>query len=105
MRRFSKARRIPDETIRDLWDADLFYLLKPKKFGGPAVRPDIAFQVADELGRGDGAVSWIWAVMTIHDQFASLYPEQFQQEYWAKDRKEWGDYGMRDDVEALQPAE
>jgi alkylation response protein AidB-like acyl-CoA dehydrogenase len=82
----TRARRIPDETIRDLWDADLFYLLKPKKFGGPAVRPDIAFQVADELGRGDGSVSWIWAVMTIHDVFVALYPEQFQQEYWAKDR-------------------
>jgi alkylation response protein AidB-like acyl-CoA dehydrogenase len=82
----TRARRIPDETIRDLWDADLFYLLKPRKYGGPAVRPDIAFQVADELGRGDGSASWIWSVMTIHDLFASLYPQQFQEEYWGKDR-------------------
>jgi resorcinol 4-hydroxylase (FADH2) len=82
----TRARRIPDQTIQDLWDADLFYLLKPKKFGGPAVRPDIAFQVADELGRGDGSASWIWSVMTIHDLFAALYPERFQQEYWGKDR-------------------
>ncbi|MFL5085322.1 MAG: acyl-CoA dehydrogenase family protein, partial [Xanthobacteraceae bacterium] len=63
----TKERRIPEATIRDLWDADLFYLLKPKKFGGPAVRPDIAFQVADQLGRGDGSAAWIWSVMTIHD--------------------------------------
>jgi alkylation response protein AidB-like acyl-CoA dehydrogenase len=80
----TKQRRIPDETIRDLWDADLFYLLKPKKFGGPAVRPDIAFQVADQLGRGDGSAAWVWSVMTIHDLFVALYPEQFQHEYWDK---------------------
>jgi alkylation response protein AidB-like acyl-CoA dehydrogenase len=80
----TKQRRIPDETIRDLWDANLFYLLKPKKFGGPAVRPDIAFQVADQLGRGDGSAAWVWSVMTIHDLFVALYPEQFQHEYWDK---------------------
>jgi alkylation response protein AidB-like acyl-CoA dehydrogenase len=80
----TKQRRIPDETIRDLWDADLFYLLKPKKFGGPAVRPDIAFQVADQLGRGDGSAAWVWSVVTIHDLFVALYPEQFQHEYWDK---------------------
>jgi alkylation response protein AidB-like acyl-CoA dehydrogenase len=80
----TKQRQIPEATIRDLWDADLFYLLKPKKFGGPAVRPDIAFQVADQLGRGDGSVSWVWSVMTIHDLFIALFPEEFQQEYWGK---------------------
>jgi alkylation response protein AidB-like acyl-CoA dehydrogenase len=80
----TKERRIPEATIRDLWDADLFYLLKPKKFGGPAVRPDIAFQVADQLGRGDGSAAWIWSVMTIHDLFVALYPQEFQQEYWGR---------------------
>src|SRR5262249_35022305 len=78
----SKQRQLPDKTVADLWDADLFHLLKPKKFGGPAVRPDIAFQVADQLGRGDGSASWIWSVMTIHDLFVALYPEEFQHEYW-----------------------
>jgi 3-hydroxy-9,10-secoandrosta-1,3,5(10)-triene-9,17-dione monooxygenase len=33
-----KARRIPEETIQDFWDAGLWYLLKPKKFGGPELR-------------------------------------------------------------------
>jgi alkylation response protein AidB-like acyl-CoA dehydrogenase len=82
----TRKRRIPGETIKDLWDADLFHLLKPTKFGGPAVRPDVAFQVADELGRGDGSAAWVWSVMTIHDLFVALYPEEFQQEYWGKAR-------------------
>ena len=36
----NKTGRIPDETIKDFWDCHLNYLLRPKKFGGPAMRPD-----------------------------------------------------------------
>jgi len=79
-----KARRIPDETIRDFWDAGLWYLLKPKKFGGPELRPDVALSVANELARADGSAGWVWAVMTIHDLLVALWPEEFQKEYWAK---------------------
>ncbi len=82
----NKAGRIPDETIKDLWDSKLNYLLRPKKFGGPAVRPDEAFQVGFELGRGDGSAAWVWSVMLIHDLFVAHFPEAFQQEYWGKDR-------------------
>ena len=79
-----KARRIPDETIRDFWDAGLWYLLKPKKFGGPELRPDVALSVGNELARADGSAGWVWAVMTIHDLLVALWPEEFQKEYWAK---------------------
>jgi hypothetical protein len=67
----NKAGRIPEETIRDFWDSKLNYLLRPKKFGGPAMRPDEAFQVAFELGRGDGSAAWVWSVMLIHDLFVA----------------------------------
>ena len=80
----NQARRIPEETIRDFWDAGLWYLLKPKKFGGPEIRPDVAFTVASELARGDGSAGWVWAVLTIHDFLVALWPEEFQHEYWAK---------------------
>ena len=82
----NKTGRIPDETIKDFWDYHLNYLLRPKKFGGPAVRPDQAFQVAFELGRGDGSAAWVWSVMLIHDLFVAHFPEEFQKEYWGKDR-------------------
>jgi 3-hydroxy-9,10-secoandrosta-1,3,5(10)-triene-9,17-dione monooxygenase len=82
----NKAGRIPEETIADFWDHNLNYLLRPKKFGGPAVRPDQAFQVAFELSRGDGSAAWVWAVMLIHDLFVAHFPEEFQKEYWGKDR-------------------
>ena len=80
----NQERRIPDETIQDFWKAGLWYLLKPKRFGGPEHRPDVALSVAHELARGDGSAAWVWAVMTIHDLLVALWPEEFQREYWAK---------------------
>ena len=82
----NKAGRISAETIQDLWDFKLNYLLRPKKFGGPAMRPDEAFAAGFELGRGDGSAAWVWSVMLIHDLFVSHFPEEFQHEYWGKDR-------------------
>jgi 3-hydroxy-9,10-secoandrosta-1,3,5(10)-triene-9,17-dione monooxygenase len=79
-----QARRIPDETIQDFWDAGLWYTLKPKKFGGPEYRPDVALAAAGEIARADGSAGWVWAVLTIHDLLVALWPEEFQQEYWAK---------------------
>jgi 3-hydroxy-9,10-secoandrosta-1,3,5(10)-triene-9,17-dione monooxygenase len=79
-----EARCIPHETIQDFWDAGLWYTMKPKKFGGPEIRPDVALAAASELARGDGSAAWIWAVMSIHDLLVALWPEEFQQEYWAK---------------------
>ena len=58
--------------------------MKPKKFGGPELRPDVVLSVAYELGRGDGSAAWVWAVMSIHDFLFAQWPEEFQHEYWAK---------------------
>lgn len=80
-----EARRIPAETIKAFWDAELCYLLKPKKFGGPEVRVDVAFEIASELSRGDGSAGWVWTVMGVHDLFVALFPEKAQHEYWEKD--------------------
>src|SRR5690349_1117874 len=79
-----QARSIPQQTIQDFWDAGLWYLLKPKQYGGPEHRPDVALSVAYELGRADGSAAWVWAVMTIHDLLVAMWPEEFQREYWAK---------------------
>jgi alkylation response protein AidB-like acyl-CoA dehydrogenase len=83
----SQARQIPDETIQDLWEAGLWHLLKPKKFGGPEVRFSTVFETAFELSRGDGSAGWVWAVMSVHDPLVACYPEEFQHEYWGNGLK------------------
>jgi 3-hydroxy-9,10-secoandrosta-1,3,5(10)-triene-9,17-dione monooxygenase len=82
----NNARSIPAETIEDYWDNDLFYLVKPKKHGGPEVRVDTNFEVASVLAKGDGSAAWVWTIMGVHDLFMALFPEKAQHEYWANDR-------------------
>jgi len=78
----SEARRIPQSTIDDFWKSDLFYLFKPRKFGGPEVRADIIFQIAGILAEGDGSAAWVWNLLGMHDLFVAHLPLEAQQEYW-----------------------
>jgi len=78
----NRLRRIPENTIQDLWDAGLWYLLRPRKYGGPEVRPSYMYDVARELGRGDGSAAWVFAIMSIHDLFMAYYPKEAQDEYF-----------------------
>jgi 3-hydroxy-9,10-secoandrosta-1,3,5(10)-triene-9,17-dione monooxygenase len=80
------ARRTPPETIADFWNSGLFNLLKPAKFGGPEVRPDIVFRLAAVLARGDGSAAWVWNLLGMHDFLVALLPLKAQQEYWADDK-------------------
>jgi len=78
----SEARRIPQSTLDDFWKSDLFYLFKPKKFGGPEVRADVIFEIAGILGEGDGSAAWVWNLLGMHDLFVAHLPIEAQQEYW-----------------------
>jgi len=82
----NRARQAAPETVKDFWDADLWYLLKPKKFGGPEVRIDTAFEIASVLSKGDGSAAWVWTVMGVHDLFMAYFDRKAQDEYWANDR-------------------
>ena len=48
----NQARRIPQETIDDYWNTNLFGILRPKRYGGLELRFDDFLEVASEVGRG-----------------------------------------------------
>jgi len=79
----NEARRMPEATIADFWNSGLFNLLKPVKFGGPEVRPDVVFRLAGVLARGDGSAAWVWNLLGMHDLLVALLPLKAQQEYFA----------------------
>jgi len=80
----NEARCQPERTIQDYWDAGLWYMLKPARFGGPETPPDWMYDVAAELGRGDGSAAWVFSLMSIHDLFMAYYPLEAQEEYFCK---------------------
>jgi alkylation response protein AidB-like acyl-CoA dehydrogenase len=82
----SKNRSVPQETIDDFWKAELFDVIKPKKFGGKQMRYDDYINIGIELARGDGSAAWVYTVIVVHELIIALFDEQAQKELWGKER-------------------
>ena len=82
----SRNRSVPKETIEDFWKADLFDIIKPKKFGGKEIRYDDYIDIGIELARGDGSAAWVYTVIVVHELIIALFEEKAQHEVWEKPR-------------------
>jgi alkylation response protein AidB-like acyl-CoA dehydrogenase len=76
-------RRLHDEVVEGLADAGVFRLRKPKRYGGYEADTKTLVDVAAELGRGDGAASWVGSVYWIPGWMAAQFPDSVQDEVFA----------------------
>ncbi|WP_433042364.1 acyl-CoA dehydrogenase family protein [Dactylosporangium sp. CS-033363] len=76
-------RRVHDETIAAAAEAGLFRLRTPKRYGGFEADTRTIFDVATELGRADGAASWVTSVYWIPTWMTCLLPDPAQDEVFA----------------------
>src|SRR5262245_43193963 len=81
--RAEQLRQVPAESVRDLQAAGLIRIGNPEKYGGHGVEPDVAFDVAWELGRGCGSTAWCYALWTAHNWWLGHFPERAQEEFFA----------------------
>jgi alkylation response protein AidB-like acyl-CoA dehydrogenase len=73
-------RRPHDEQIEALADAGLFRMRVPARFGGYESDTATLVDVAAELSRADGSLSWTAAVYWIPTWMVGLWPEPVQKE-------------------------
>jgi alkylation response protein AidB-like acyl-CoA dehydrogenase len=76
-------RRLHDEVVEALTDAEFFKLRRPKRYGGFEADTRTLVEVAAELGRGDGSASWVASVYWIPGWMACLFPDEVQDEVFA----------------------
>jgi alkylation response protein AidB-like acyl-CoA dehydrogenase len=76
-------RRLHEDVVQALSDAGLFKLRRPKRYGGYEADTQTLVEVAAELGRGDGAASWVTSVYWIPGWMACLFPDHVQDEVFA----------------------
>jgi 3-hydroxy-9,10-secoandrosta-1,3,5(10)-triene-9,17-dione monooxygenase len=81
-----KARRVPDETMRDLLDAQLFQILVPRRFGGFEHRFSNLMDVGLELARGCGSTAWLYCLLANHHWILAHYPLETQEEVYGGKR-------------------
>lgn len=77
-----QARRLLDETVKDLHDAGLFRFIQPARVGGHELDFGMIVDVPAELARGCASTAWNVANLASHHFMLALWPEQAQDEVW-----------------------
>jgi alkylation response protein AidB-like acyl-CoA dehydrogenase len=75
-----RARRIPDEIIAAVGQADLFRMRAPKRFGGYEADLRTYMDVVTELGRGCGSTRWISFISIATAWIAAQFSDQAQRD-------------------------
>ena len=73
-------RRVHDENVKLLSEAGLFKILQPRIYGGYQQPVSVFLKAMAELGKGCGSTAWVAAIYNGIMWFASLFPEQAQEE-------------------------
>jgi 3-hydroxy-9,10-secoandrosta-1,3,5(10)-triene-9,17-dione monooxygenase len=81
-----EARRISDETIREIKEAGLFRILQPARFGGFELDPQTFLEVGMIIGAACGSTGWVYSVVGVHNWQLGLMPEQAQVDVWGEDQ-------------------
>lgn len=85
--RCEAERRIVDENLDALEDAELFDVILPKRNGGHGASIATELAVAAELAKGCGSTSWVQTIFSVTTWSASLLPEQAQADIFGGDER------------------
>ena len=79
------GRKIPDATIADFKAAGFFDILKPKRWGGYEMEPNVFFKVQIAIAEGCMSSAWVLGVVGVHPLQMGLFPLKAQEDVWSKD--------------------
>jgi alkylation response protein AidB-like acyl-CoA dehydrogenase len=83
--RTESDRRVVEENITALRDADAFRIMVPKRFGGLEADIRTKLEVSREVAMGCGSTAWVTALMNVCAFFVSLGNERLQDDVWGAD--------------------
>jgi 3-hydroxy-9,10-secoandrosta-1,3,5(10)-triene-9,17-dione monooxygenase len=82
--RTEELRRIPDETLRDFHDAELFRLHQPRRVGGAELEFSAVVTFGALLARACPSSSWNFINFLSHHLMLGMFPPHAQDEIWGK---------------------
>jgi 3-hydroxy-9,10-secoandrosta-1,3,5(10)-triene-9,17-dione monooxygenase len=80
-----RDRKVPDETIREMLEAGFFNILKPKRWGGFEMHPNVFYEVQMAIAEGCMSTAWVLGVVGVHPLQMALFPLQAQEDVWSED--------------------
>ncbi len=76
------ARRIPEETIRELHENGLWRINQPARVGGGEYDFRLLTEVAQELARGCASTGWVYINLAVHHWMLAMWPPEGQDTVW-----------------------
>jgi len=80
------AKRIPEEVVARLVDADLFRMTQPPRFGGLGLTPREAWEAVFEVARGCGSCAWIVGLNSANVLMLGKFSEQAQRDVFLSEK-------------------
>ena len=81
-----ELRRLPDETLRDFHDSELFRIHQPKRVGGAELPFDAVVTYGALLAKACPSTSWVWVNYAAHHMMLGMFPQAVQDEVWNASR-------------------
>ena len=82
--RSEELRRIPDETLREFHDAELFRLQQPRRVGGAELEFAAIVTFGALLARACASSAWNWVNFTAHHMMLGMFAPRAQEEIWGR---------------------
>src|ERR687895_2596579 len=84
--RCEELRRLPDETLRDFHDAQLFRIHQPRRVGGEELEFAAVVTFGALLARACASTAWNWVNFAAHHMMLGMFPPRVQDEIWGRSR-------------------
>lgn len=79
-----RNRRLTDEVVKALEEADLFKVAAPRRWGGLCLSATTMARIAVELAKGCPSTAWVFCISNSNSWVTSLGPDALQEEVFAK---------------------
>ena len=78
-----RARRVSEDMIGRLRQADLFRVMQPRAYGGFEYGFEVFAQIEAVLASGCGSTGWVYGLLASHQWLLACFSAQAQEEVWA----------------------
>ena len=75
-------RRVGDDMIERMRQADLFRIMQPRSYGGFEYGFDVFAQVVAAIAGGRGSTGWVYGLLASHQWLIACFPKAAQDEVW-----------------------
>jgi len=76
------ARRVGDDMIARMRQADLFRIMQPQAYGGFEYGFEVLAQIEAIIAGGCGSTGWVYGLLASHQWLIACFPEEAQDEVW-----------------------